>query len=77
MDSSPHPGFARRENKDGSFDCVCMKCYATVASSLQEAELEQGEQTHQCDPAAVERLSIERLNRAPFRGEPDNRSGGY
>ena len=49
--------FAHRENRDGTFDSICMKCFATVASSLKEAELEQGEQKHWCDPLALARLS--------------------
>lgn len=49
--------FARRKNKEGTVDSICMKCLATVASSLREAEVEQREQGHGYDPETLERLN--------------------
>ncbi len=37
-------------------DSICRECFATVATSVWEAELEQAEKTHKCDPYRVERL---------------------
>jgi hypothetical protein len=57
MDSVTPPAFARRKNKDGTFDSICMKCFATIASSLKEPEVEHWEQRHRCDPVALERFN--------------------
>ena len=57
MDPVRHPVFAHRQNKEGTVDSICMKCFATVALSLREAEVEQREHGHRCDPEALERLN--------------------
>ena len=57
MDPVTRPVFAHRQNKEGTVDSICMKCFATVALSLREAEIEQREQGHRCDPEALERLN--------------------
>jgi hypothetical protein len=46
--------FARRQNRDGTMDSICRKCYATVRTSCWEADLETAEQMHICDPAVLE-----------------------
>jgi hypothetical protein len=40
--------FARRLNKDGTADSICLFCFATVASRPQEQELEEPEGDHFC-----------------------------
>jgi hypothetical protein len=40
--------FARRLNKDGTADSICLFCFATVASSPDETELEDAERIHLC-----------------------------
>ena len=42
------PAFSHRENRDGSFDSICLQCFATVASEGHEAELKVGEDAHIC-----------------------------
>jgi hypothetical protein len=41
-----HP---HRANYDGSFDSICLLCFATIANSRIEAELTTPEMNHTCD----------------------------
>jgi hypothetical protein len=43
--------FAHRVNRNGTHDSICRACYATVASTTEEAELAEHERTHLCDRA--------------------------
>jgi hypothetical protein len=45
--------FAHRHNSDGSYDSICTKCYATVASAGKEEALSSPESAHVCDPFAL------------------------
>ncbi len=54
--------FPRRLNRDGSFDSICLKCFATVATTATEAELKAHDKTHTCDHAM---LCDRRFFRAP------------
>jgi hypothetical protein len=40
--------FPHRRNKDGSFDSICLKCFATVASHMAEEDLKEFDKTHIC-----------------------------
>ena len=54
MEKLPIPAFSHRENRDGTIDSICPKCFATIATSSLESELEQKEHEHHCDtPAAI------------------------
>jgi len=53
--------FPHRHNRDGSFDSICLKCFATVANTATEIELTALDKTHACDRAM---LSDRRLFRA-------------
>jgi hypothetical protein len=53
-------GFARRSNADGTRDSICKKCFATIATSREESELAQAEQTHACDPYVLNYWSLMR-----------------
>lgn len=48
MDRSSFPPFPHRHNKDGSWDSICMKCYLTIATAPNEAELGKFESHHAC-----------------------------
>jgi hypothetical protein len=48
MDRSSLPPFPHRQNRDGSWDSICMKCYLTVANKPTEAELAVIESCHAC-----------------------------
>jgi hypothetical protein len=45
--------FSHRHNKDGSFDSICMTCYATVSSKQYIWQLDNDEQEHKCSPLMV------------------------
>jgi hypothetical protein len=42
------PFFPHRRNKDGSFNSICLKCFATVASHMTEEELQEKDNNHVC-----------------------------
>jgi hypothetical protein len=42
------PFFPHRRNKDGSFNSICLKCFATVASNMTEEELVHQDKNHVC-----------------------------
>ena len=54
--------FPHRLNRDGSFDSICLKCFATIANTITETELKARENIHTCDHAM---LCDRRLFRAP------------
>jgi hypothetical protein len=41
--------FRHRENQDGSWDSICMRCYLTAAHSYGEQPLASAELEHHCD----------------------------
>jgi hypothetical protein len=45
--------FSRRRNGDGTFDSMCTQCFATVARSKREADLEEVEDAHFCRPGRL------------------------
>jgi hypothetical protein len=50
--STPDPKtriiYPHRRNIDGSYDAICMTCFATVDSQPLEADLAPAEQAHVC-----------------------------
>jgi hypothetical protein len=42
------PFFPHRLNKDGTYDSICLQCYATVANARTSAELEEYDVKHVC-----------------------------
>jgi hypothetical protein len=54
--------YPHRLNRDGSFDSICLKCFATVANTETETELKAREKIHICDHAL---LCDRHLFRAP------------
>jgi hypothetical protein len=40
--------FRHRENEDGSWDSICMRCYLTAAHSYAEQQLHSVESGHHC-----------------------------
>jgi hypothetical protein len=41
--------FPHRRNPDGEYESICRICFATVATTADEAELLAHERTHICD----------------------------
>jgi len=44
------PTFARRLNLDSTIDSICTKCFLTIASAGNAADLAAYEKKHVCDP---------------------------
>jgi hypothetical protein len=55
MAYKPAPFFPHRRNKDGSFDSICLECFATVASHLSEEELKEADKNHACMSSLLSR----------------------
>jgi hypothetical protein len=43
--------FPHRRDRDGLYDSICPRCYATVARSRPEAEMAELENAHVCNSA--------------------------
>ena len=54
--------FPHRTNRDGTIDSICPHCFATIGTSTWEADLEDIEAAHICDPA---RLTYYKERRKP------------
>jgi hypothetical protein len=48
MSRTIRPTFPHRRNPDGTFDSICIQCFATVATGSVEAELKAAESAHAC-----------------------------
>jgi hypothetical protein len=53
MTFQPAPFFPHRRNKDGSFDSICLKCFATVASHMTEEQLQEQDKKHICSSSLL------------------------
>jgi hypothetical protein len=45
--------FPHRQNSDGSYDSICMVCFATVGSGESEEDLDSIERRHVCNQQAL------------------------
>ena len=50
--------YPHRRNADGSYDSVCMTCFATVASAKTEDELLPYERKHICAISALSQRGV-------------------
>jgi hypothetical protein len=48
MAAYSRPVFPHRRNPDGTFGLICIECFATIATSINEADLEAAEMVHVC-----------------------------
>jgi uncharacterized protein YbcV (DUF1398 family) len=53
MESISTSQFARRANRNGTFDSFCRECFATIGITQWKADIEKAEQEHVCDPARL------------------------
>ncbi len=51
--STPFPDYVHRHNWDRSFDSICTRCAATVATSMYENELAEIEKAHVCERSII------------------------
>jgi hypothetical protein len=49
--------FSHRPQRCGAYDSICTRCFATVARSHNEADLEAAERLHVCDEGVVMRMA--------------------
>jgi hypothetical protein len=59
---SPH-----RRNRDGSYDSICLNCFATIAAGKSEAELWRHDKMHVCVPATLSQRAFDSARRANFQ----------
>jgi hypothetical protein len=52
--------FPHRPNKDGSFDSICLTCFATITTRQTEYELLEPEGKHVCIPSTLSQRSFDR-----------------
>jgi hypothetical protein len=45
--------YPHRRNKDGSYDSICLNCFATVACTETEGELAEHEKNHNCNASSL------------------------
>src|SRR3982074_2536226 len=45
--------FPHRRNKDGSFNSICLQCFATIASHMTEEELQELDKHHVCEKSIL------------------------
>ncbi len=55
MTSPVRPAFVHRENRDGTIESLCRKCCVTVCTAVWEADLDEAEKIHACDPGLLAR----------------------
>jgi hypothetical protein len=58
------PFYPHRQNRDGSFDSICLKCFATVARAKVVTELKSYETKHICDEAFLAERGVLRPSTA-------------
>jgi hypothetical protein len=51
--------FHHRQNRDGSFDSICSRCYRTVSSGQVQSNLVPAENLHTCNPADLPHACIQ------------------
>ena len=54
--SPPNP---HRRNRDGTWDSICLTCFATVATTATELDLAEADRVHICAPAVLSQRSSE------------------
>jgi hypothetical protein len=53
------PRNPHRRNRDGSWDSICLTCFATVATTPTELGLAEADRIHVCAPAILSQRSSE------------------
>jgi hypothetical protein len=49
--------YAHRQNADGTFDSICLRCFQTICSANSEPELAQSERQHTCMRVVANEMS--------------------
>jgi hypothetical protein len=56
MDDTKMPFFPHRLNPDGTYDSICLKCFATIARCLTSEELNAYDVAHSCNETGKVRI---------------------
>jgi hypothetical protein len=48
-----------RKNLDGSYDSICLVCFATIASARREEDLRGPENSHVCRPGTLKQQAFD------------------
>jgi hypothetical protein len=59
MTNQERPTFPHRHNRDGIVDSICSECLVTIASTMNERDLERQERAHICDPLRLYQLGAD------------------
>jgi len=51
--------YPHRRNYDGSYDSICLTCYATIATGKSEAELWEHDKRHICKPSTLSQRAFD------------------
>jgi hypothetical protein len=62
MFTQSSPNFPHRHNINGYYDSICTTCHLTIASARSEAQLDDYERKHTCNPIRLYQLSEDRLH---------------
>lgn len=75
MESLPGSEFSHRSDLNGVMVSTCNTCFAAVAVSLRQAELEEAERAHRCNPQTLEhwKMFIHEIKRGD-RKRPQSQS---
>jgi hypothetical protein len=52
--------YPHRLNSDGSFESICLTCFATFATAETESELLEYDKRHICEPTTVSQRAVDR-----------------
>ena len=52
--------YPHRRNRDGSFDSICLNCFATLATARTEAELLAHDRMHVCKYSTLSQRAFDR-----------------
>jgi hypothetical protein len=61
--------YPHRRNNDGSYDSICLTCFATVAFGKSEAELMKLDKQHVCEFSTLSQRAYDR--NASWRKKPN------
>jgi len=52
--------YPHRRNRDGSFDSICLNCFATLATARTEPELSEHDRRHVCEYSTLSQRNFDR-----------------
>jgi hypothetical protein len=59
----PASKYPHRKNRNGSYDSICMQCFATISSKKNETDLAEDEKKHVCAQSQLSKRGAPTLSR--------------